>query len=115
MILLKAFVLGGMFCLMTQLLFIATKKSILAVLTSAFCMGVILSATGVMNHFTGFGQAGMFFLLYGAGDAAYLGFMSLLSGDPVPIVRFSCLILFCCLIGISGGFILHNRQKYKIL
>ena len=84
---LNAFLLGGLFCLLTQLLFRLTKWSIPVILTVAFCLGVVMTALGWMNVFTGFGQSGMFLLLYGGGDAAYQGMVCLLAGDPGPVLR----------------------------
>lgn len=114
MIFVKAFLLGGLFCLITQLIFRVTKKSVVSVLTFTFCAGVIMTAFGLMDYLTGWGQAGMFLLLYDAGEAAYLGFTNMLNGDVIPIIRYACLILFCFMIGISGGLVLHKKQSRKI-
>ena len=67
---LHAFLLGGLFCLLTQLLFRLTKWPIPVILTVTFCLGVVMTALGWMDVFTGFGQSGMFLLLYGGGGAA---------------------------------------------
>ena len=64
-----------------------------------------------MDWFTGFGQAGMFLLLYGAGEAAYLGMAGLFEGQFVPLLRYLGLLLFCFAIGVGGGVLLHKRNK----
>lgn len=110
---LHAFLLGGLFCLLTQLLFRLTKWPIPVILTVAFCLGVVMTALGWMDVFTGFGQSGMFLLLYGGGDAAYRGMVSLLAGDPGPILRYLALILFCFAVGIGGGVLLHREGQRK--
>lgn len=79
---LHAFLLGGLFCLLTQLLFRLTKWPIPVILTVAFCLGVVMTALGWMDVFTGFGQSGMFLLLYGGGDAAYRGYGQLACWGP---------------------------------
>lgn len=113
MIYLQAFVIGGLFCLLTHLIFRISKRSVVFMLTFAFCVGILMSALGWMDIFTGFAQGGMFVLLYDAGEAAYLGMASLLAGDPVPIIRYVCLVLFCFIAGISCGVILHQRHQAR--
>lgn len=111
MMYLRAFLLGGTVCLVTQLLFRLTKRSIPVVLTSAFCAGIVISALGWMDPLTSFGQSGMFLLLYGGGEAAYRGMVSLLAGDPGPILRYIALVLFCFAVGVGGGVVLHKKRK----
>ncbi len=111
MMYLNAFLLGGAFCLLTQVLFRVTKWSIPAILTITFCVGALMSALGWMELFTGFGQSGMFLLLFGGGDAAYLGMVDLLAGSPATILRYVLLVLFCFAVGIGGGVWLHKRSR----
>lgn len=113
MVYLKAFLLGGGFCLATQILFRVTKRSIPAILTFAFCTGILLTASGFMDVLTSFGQSGMYLTLYGAGEAAYRGMTALLEGEPSGILRYCGLILYCFALGISLGYMLHHRQKTK--
>ena len=77
MIFLNAFLLGGALCLLTQFLFRISGRSVIFILTFTLCVGILVTALGWMDLFTGFGQAGMFLLLYGAGEAAYLGMAGL--------------------------------------
>ncbi len=112
MMYLHAFLLGGAFCLLTQLAFRVTRLSIPVILTAAFCVGVVLTALGWMDPLTGFGQSGMFLLLYGGGEAAYRGMVSLLAGEPGAILRYIALVLFCFAVGIGGGVALHRRDKH---
>ena len=111
MIYLKAFVLGGGFCLATQFLFFVTKRSIPTILTLTFCAGILLTASGLMDFLTSFGQSGMFLTLYGAGEAAYRGMVSLLDGEPSGILRYCGLILYCFVLGIGLGYALHRKHK----
>lgn len=106
-----AFLLGGTACLLTQLAFRLSKRSIPVVLTAAFCAGILITALGWMDPLTGFGQSGMFLLLYGGGEAAYRGMVSLLAGDPGPLLRYIALVLFCFAVGVGGGVVLHKRRK----
>lgn len=116
MIFLKAFLISGVFCLLTQLLFRLSKRSVLSVLTVTFLLGVAFSALGWLTPLGNWGQAGLYMLLYGAADAAYQGWCSLLAGDWVPIVRYACLIfIYCFAIGLAGGVLLHNKRKKKRL
>lgn len=80
-------------------------------LTAAFCAGILITALGWMDLLTGFGQSGMFLLLYGGGEAAYRGMVSLLAGDPGPILRYIALVLFCFAVGVGGGVALHKRRR----
>ena len=111
MIFLNAFLLGGALCLLTQFLFRISGRSVIFILTFTLCVGILVTALGWMDLFTGFGQAGMFLLLYGAGEAAYLGMAGLFAGDPVPLLRYLGLLLFCFAIGIGGGVLLHKRNR----
>lgn len=111
MIFLNAFLLGGALCLLTQFLFRASGRSVVFILTFTLCVGILVTALGWMDLFTGFGQAGMFLLLSGAGEAAYLGMAGLFAGDPVPLLRYLGLLLFCFAIGIGGGVLLHRRNR----
>lgn len=113
MMYLRAFLLGGSFCLLTQLALRLTKHSIPVILTAAFCAGVILTALGWMDPLTAFGQSGMFLLLYGGGEAAYRGMVSLLAGDPAAILRYIALVLFCFAVGITGGVLLHKKNQRR--
>lgn len=113
MIYLKAFLLGGGFCLATQILFRVTKCSVLTILTFTFCTGILLTASGLMDVLTSFGQSGMFLTLYGAGEAAYRGMAALLEGEPSGILRYCGLILYCFAMGITLGYMLHHRHKSK--
>ena len=111
MLYVNAFLLGGALCLLTQILFRLSKRSVFAILTFTLCVGIVLTALGWMDWFTGFGQAGMFLLLYGAGEAAYLGMAGLFEGQFVPLLRYLGLLLFCFAIGVGGGVLLHKRNK----
>ncbi len=37
--------------------------------------------------------------------------VSLLAGDPGPILRYIALVLFCFAVGVGGGVVLHKRRK----
>ena len=99
MIFLNAFLLGGALCLLTQFLFRISGRSVIFILTFTLCVGILVTALGWMDLFTGFGQAGMFLLLYGAGEAAYLGMAGLLAGDPVPL----CAVWGCCCVALPSA------------
>ena len=111
MLFLRVFLTGGLFCLVTQICFTLTKRSIVTILTGTYCAGIILSALGIMGPVAAFGQSGEFLVLYGGGDAVYQGMAALLQGDPVPILRYVVLILYCFVVGIAGALVLARRSK----
>ena len=110
---LGAFLIGGVLCLITQILSDITKRKIVTILTFAFCLGIILSACGVISKLSEFGCSGVFVMLYGGGDAAYQGMDALLKGDAVPIVRYILLIVYCAVIGVCAAFIAHKLSRKK--
>ena len=105
-----AFIVGGLLCVITQLIADYTKKQVVWVLTAAFCIGVLLSATGIIGKMSVLGSSGVYLMLYGGGDAAYQGMISLINGDIVPLLRYVLLVLYCAIIGIIAA-LLSGRKK----
>lgn len=64
---LKAFLVGGLFCLAGQLLIDKTKLTPARILVSYVVIGVILSGVGIYQHLVDFGQAGATVPLTGFG------------------------------------------------
>ena len=106
-----AFIAGGLLCMITQIIADLTKKQVVWVLTATFCIGVLLSATGIMGKMSALGSAGVYLMLYGGGDAAYQGMFSLINGDVVPLLKYVLLILYCAIIGIMAALLSIRKKK----
>jgi stage V sporulation protein AE len=64
---LKAFIVGGLFCLVGQLLIDNTKLTQARILVSYVVIGVIISGLGIYQHLVDFAQAGATVPLTGFG------------------------------------------------
>lgn len=113
MIYLLAFVLGGAFCLITQLMAYATKKSVPFILTAVIIIGTLLALPGWTDWMGGWGSCGLFLSLYGAGAGLYQNMMLAFDGDFVPIIRYTVLVLYVFAMSILCGVILHRRGTGK--
>lgn len=112
MIYLYAFLGGGLLCAVFQLVWMATKASPLTLLKIGFALAAVGASLGVTGKFMGFAEAGFFVMVVGAGDATYSGTVSLLNGDPVPILEFFAVIAFLILLGlISGALAPPDKDK----
>ncbi len=69
----KAFVVGGLFCVVGQLLIDYTKLTPARILVSYVVMGVILSAVGIYPMLVEFGGAGATVVLLGFGHTLASG------------------------------------------
>ena len=63
----KAFLVGGLFCLMGQILIDKTKLTPARILVSYVVLGVLLGAVGIYNHLADFAGAGATVPLTGFG------------------------------------------------
>lgn len=69
MLFLKAFVVGGLICVVGQLLIDLTKLTPAKILVSFVCLGVLLSGIGVYDKLIDFAGAGATLPLTGFGSA----------------------------------------------
>lgn len=110
MIFVRAFLLGGILCVLLQLLYAKTKLSIVQSLTIGFCLGGVLTATGLMDHITAWGEGGMILMIIDSGEAVYRWMTAALAGDFSAAIRYAVLILSCFLAGVIGGVLYHKRS-----
>lgn len=73
MMFLKAFVVGGLICVIGQLLIDLTKLTPAKILVSFVCIGVLLGGIGVYQHIVDFAGAGATVPLTGFGAALAKG------------------------------------------
>jgi hypothetical protein len=105
MIFLKVFIASGLLCLAGQILIVNTKIGVARLFTAAIVVGIILSATGIIDHLTGFGFAGVIISIISAGEALYRGFLSAMHGDGSALISFAILIIGIFLTAIVFGII----------
>ena len=106
-----AFLVGGLLCCVTQFIFEKTGKSVVFLLTGAYCVGIVATLLGWMDPLGNLGQSGVFLLLYGAGQAAFGGMADLVAGNGATILRYLILVLYCFAVGLAGGFVLNRLKK----
>ena len=109
---LYAFLIGGILCCITQFLFDKSRKSVVFILTLAYCIGILATLLGWIAPLGNIGQSGDFLLLFGAGQASFDGMAALLAGNPSANVRYLLLVSYCFAVGLAGGFILNHRKKH---
>lgn len=73
MILLKAFVVGGLICVVGQLLIDFTKLTSARILVLFVCLGVLLGGLGIYDKLVDFAGAGATLPLTGFGNALAVG------------------------------------------
>jgi len=78
---LKAFLIGGIFCLIGQILIDKTKLTPARILVSYVVIGVILGATGVYKPLADFAGAGATVPLTGFGNTLAKGIQKAVSQD----------------------------------
>lgn len=110
MIILQAFLAGGLLCTIAHLVFTKLKVPVPALLTVFVCLGGILTALGWMDALVGFGGGGVVVTIMDAGEAMFWGIMAAFSGDFSTIIGFCCLVLFCLIIGVTAGIIIYKKQ-----
>ena len=78
---LKAFIVGGLFCVVGQILIDKTKLTPARILTCYVVAGVLLSAIGVYRYITDFAGAGASVPLTGFGDTLASGVREAVAKD----------------------------------
>ena len=91
MLFLKAFVVGGLICVVGQLLIDLTKLTPAKILVSFVCLGVVLGGIGVYDKLIDFAGAGATLPLTGFGSALASGtrdaIREMLDIDGIPVTR----------------------------
>jgi hypothetical protein len=110
MIFLQAFLSGGAICVLMHLLYAKTKLSIVQTLTIGFCMGGILTATGLMDKIVAWADGGMILMIIDSGEAVYWWMTAILTnGDFSGCIRYTVLILGSFVICAFGGKLYAKR------
>lgn len=108
-----AFLIGGLICLVAQVVYKLKPKPI-PILTVALCLGGLLSALGVMGALSSVGGAGVGVMILSCGDAIVGTFIGLMAGDASGFIILAALILVACLVmGLGGGAIGYVIDKRK--
>jgi len=99
----KAFIIGGLICIIVQILMEKTKMMPGRIMVLLVCCGVVLGAVGVYGPFAKFAGAGATVPLLGFGNVLWKGMKEAVELDGV-------LGLFkggftACAVGVSGALI----------
>lgn len=113
MAILQAFLTGGLICVIFLFVMKQFKIAPPILLTGGICFGCILAIIGLMGPIGSFGGAGAIIMVPGAGEAMYMGFRALLSGNAAPLTGFLTVLGLCVVLGIISGIIIHKRGKAR--
>jgi hypothetical protein len=111
MIYLNAFVLGGVICMLFQLMIMITKIDPARILIFGFALGAVLTAVGVAPAMVKFGGMGLDCQVLGAGSAVEATAEAMLNGVPVPLFLVIGLLACLAIIGLIGGVIRSSMGK----
>lgn len=117
MIILKAFILGGLLCVLVQFFYRLTKFSVPTVLAIAVAVGGLITALGWMSKIVAWGDAGMILFIIDSGEAAYWWMTDILTkGTFVSCIQHVGLLL-SVFIGSSiiGGPLYYKKYANKNL
>ena len=114
---LKAFVFGGLLCMIGQILIDRTKLTPARILVSYVVMGVILGAVGIYKPFADFAGAGATIPLTGFGNTlakgvreavAERGFLGIFTGGLKAAAGGITMAVFS---GLIAGFLFKAKDK----
>ena len=114
---LKAFLVGGLFCLVGQILIDKTKLTPARILVSYVVIGVFLGAIGVYEHIVSFAGAGATVPLTGFGYNLYKGvheavndkgFLGILTGGLKACAGGIAAAITC---GLIAGLFFKDKDK----
>ena len=114
---LKAFFIGGLFCLVGQILIDRTKLTPARILVSYVVIGVILGATGVYKPLAEFAGAGATVPLTGFGNTLAKGVMEAITEDGFLGIFTGGLkaaaggITMAVFSGLLAGFLFKAKDK----
>ena len=117
MMFLKAFIVGGLICVIGQLLIDLTKLTPAKILVLFVCVGVLLGGLGIYQHLIDFAGAGATVPLTGFGFAmvkgvkeaiAEKGALGILTG---PLTASSAGITAAVLCGLIASFVARPKEK----
>ncbi|WP_102337721.1 SpoVA/SpoVAEb family sporulation membrane protein [Collinsella provencensis] len=111
-----AFLLGGAFCALAQLVFMVAKmENPIPCLIAFFCLGGVLGVFGIIPMLEETCQAGMMALALDPGFGIQGGVFSALAGNPLPLVALLATITCMIVMGLITGTIAssHVAQDQK--
>lgn len=117
MIFLKAFIIGGIICIIGQLLIDCTKLTPARILVSFVTIGVVLGALGVYEPLVEFAGAGATVPLTGFGNTLVQGTKQAISEDGAlgiltgPLSSASAGITAAIICGLVVAFITKPKSK----
>ncbi len=119
MVFIRAFLVGGIICLLTQILMDKTKLMPGRIMVLLVCTGVVLGALGIYGPFVKFAQAGATVPLLGFGNLLWKGvyeavlengFIGLFQGGfKASAVGISAALIF----GYIASLIFEPKMKKK--
>ena len=113
MIFLKAFLLGGVLCAVFQIFWSLTKAAPSTLLKIGFCISALLTPIGITGGLIAFGQCGFFVMVAGAGEAAFSGTLTALSGNGVPLLQLLGVFLSIIVIGTVCALLYAKKRRGK--
>ena len=109
MMFLNAFILGGILCLLGQLMLMYTKVTPPTLLGICLALGGILTPFGVMTALSNWAGGGMLVMIFGAGQAIAGSAGACVSGNWAPAIMIVLLFAILVVLGIISGLI-HARM-----
>ena len=108
---LMAFLVGGVLCLLFQIVLCVTKASIPNILLVGLALGGILTPFGVTAQLAEWGGAGFSIMTVGAGQAVCETMQAALAGNPWPLLSVLGVFVVFAVVGIASGAV--NRALRK--
>lgn len=105
MIFLNAFMLGGILCVLGQLVLMYTKMTPPTLLGVCLALGGILTPFGVMTALGNWAGGGMLVMIFGAGQAIAGSAGACVLGDWAPAIMIALLFALLVALGIISGLI----------
>ena len=117
MIFLKAFIVGGIICVIGQLLIDITKMTPARILVTFVCLGVVLGAVGFYDKLIDFAGAGAMIPLTGFGSALARGTREAVERDGLigvitgPVTAMAGGLTVAMLSGLIAAFVTKPKDK----
>ncbi len=113
----KAFLVGGIICVIGQLLIDITKMTPARILVTFVCLGVVLGAVGFYDKLIDFAGAGAMIPLTGFGSALAKGTREAIEKDGLmgvitgPVTAMSGGVTVAVLSGLVAAFVTKPKDK----
>lgn len=112
MILLIAFLVGGALCALAQVLLqLMKERDPFKVLILLFCIGGLLGPTGAIAALGAVAEAGVMATVVDPGAGVGLGIVSLMAGEPAPLIILFGAIACMIAIGLVTGAVCVARAR----